>query len=405
MTELLHWVFDGWGTAVAELGTRRLVRSRPASRKVRTTVFTAGADPHIAAFYEYFAATIGTARDCVYLTGKGFESSPDCSSQGCENLAAGLITSISQALRRGVPVIRLQTHPVVSNFWHDHLKALVTEFPQLFELHVLTDATHPQSPNLCAIDIDDPARNITEMMIETPRYLGTRRHQVATYAVFQKGHQMLARAVRDQIIELAGSSRRLRTADAVTGFFRGEYYFAYGSNMDPAQMLTRCPSAMRICTAVLPDHKLVFNRSGTYRPGGVANVQPAPGERVYGIVWKLPETEFRSLDQTEDPRAYRRHQQRVYSLSGQPHDCHLYLAIPDQPDMPDHHYLDTLIQAAQDAGLPPEYLAHLQARRPRSLPWPLIVNQALLGSRSTTVNDQAPKYFAPTPQQAPTLAE
>jgi hypothetical protein len=193
MTELLQWMFDGWGTAVAERGTRRLVRSRPASRKVRTTVFTAGPDPHIAPFYEYFAARIGAARNCVYMTGKGFESSPDCSSPGCENLAAGLITSISQALRRGVPVIRLQTHPVVSDFWHDRLKALITEFPHLFELQVLMDATHMQSPNLCAIDIDDPARNITEMMLETPRYLGTRRHQVATYAVFQKGHQMLAR--------------------------------------------------------------------------------------------------------------------------------------------------------------------------------------------------------------------
>lgn len=366
MTALLESMFEGLGTSLAELGARRLVRSRPATRKVRTTVFAAGPDPHIPAFYEYFAARIGAARNCVYMTGKGFESSLKC-----EGLAAGLVTSIGQALRRGVPVIRLQTHPVVSDFWHDQLKALVAEFPQLFELHVLLDATQTQPLNLCAIDIDDPARNITEMMIETPRYLGTRRCQVATYAVFHKGHQMLAQAIRDQIIELTQNpaiSRRLETAGAVTGFFRGEYYFAYGSNMDPAQMLTRCPSAMRICTAVLQDHKLVFNRTGTYRPGGVANVEPAPGEKVYGIIWKLPSNEFHSLDQTEDPSAYRRYSTQVYSLSGQAYDCHLYVAIPDQLDIPDRHYLDTLIRAAQHAGLPPEYLAHLKSRRTQPLP-------------------------------------
>jgi hypothetical protein len=51
---------------------------------------------------------------------------------------------------------------------------------------------------------------------------------------------MLARTVRDRIIELGADpsvARHLQTSDAVAGFFRAE--FAYGSNMDPAQMLAR----------------------------------------------------------------------------------------------------------------------------------------------------------------------
>jgi hypothetical protein len=334
--------------------------SRAASRKVRTTLFTAGPDPYLSGFYEYFATKIEAARHCVYMTGDGFESSQDG-----EKLARRLVTSMRHALSQGVPIVRLQTHPVVSDFWHDQLSALVSDFPQLFELRVLVHRAHPPPANLCAIDVDEVTRNVTEMMIEMPRYLGTQRRQVATTAVFVEGHQMLAQAVRDRVIELGADSavsRHLQTAGAVAGFFRGEYYLAYGSNMDPAQMITRCPSAMMLCPVVLPDHRLVFNRSGTYRPGGVANVEPSPGERVYGILWKLAEADFASLDQTEDPLAYHREQARVYSLRGQPYDAHIYLAIPDQPDLPDHDYLDGLIQVGHHVGLPPEYLARLQAR-------------------------------------------
>jgi hypothetical protein len=81
-------------------------------------------------------------------------------------------------------------------------------------------------------------------------------------------------------------------------------------------------------------------------------------------------TDFIRLDQAEDPRAYRRERARVYSLRGRPYDCHVYFAIPDHPDLPDHDYLDGLIQAGRNAGLPPEYLAQLDARRPPQPPIP-----------------------------------
>jgi len=71
------------------------------------------------------------------------------------------------------------------------------------------------------------------------------------------------------------------------------------------------------------------------------------------VMWKLAQTEFQSLDQTEDPRAYRRERLQVHSQDGQPYDCHAYLAIPDQPDVPYCNYLDALIQAGRDVSLPP----------------------------------------------------
>jgi Gamma-glutamyl cyclotransferase, AIG2-like len=371
--DVMSWMFDGLGTSLAGFGAARVRRrllSHAASRRVRTVVFTAGPDPYMSGFYEYLAAKIEAARHGVYLSGEGFDDAP-----GAESMARQVVTAMRSALRRDVPVVRLQTRPVVTDFWHEHLTALTGGFPQLFELRVFLDQAPVQVANICAIDVDDTNRNVAEMMIEMPRFLGTQRHQAATTAVFVEGHQMLARTFRDRIIELGSDpsvARHLRTTDEVAGFFRGEYYFAYGSNMDPGQMLTRCPSAMMICPVMLPEHRLVFNRSGTYRPGGVANIEPSSGERVYGLLWKMAATDFTRLDQTEDPRAYRRERARVYSLRGQPYDCHAYYAIPDQPDCPDHDYLVTLIQAGRNAGLPPEYLTQLQARRP---PQPAIPDQ------------------------------
>ena len=364
-------MFDGLGTSVAGLGAARVRRrllSRGASRRVRTIVFTAGPDPYMSGFYEYLATKIGSARHGVYLSGEGFDATPLA-----EGMASQVVTAMRSALRRDVPVVRLQTRPVVSDFWHEHLTALIAEFPQLFELRVFLDQAPVEVANICAIDVDDASRNVAEMMIEMPRFLGTQRHHAATTAVFVEGHQMLARIFRDRIIELGSDpsiARRLHTREAATGFFRGEYYFAYGSNMDAAQMLTRCPSAMMIGPVMLPDHRLVFNRSGTYRPGGVANVEPSAGERVYGILWKMATADFSRLDDTEDPRAYRRERARVYSLRGQPYDCHVYIAIPDQPDLPDQDYLDSLIQVGHNAGLPPEYMTMLRARRASQTPIP-----------------------------------
>lgn len=373
--DVVSWMFDGLGTSLAGLGAARVRRrllSRAASRRVRTIVFTAGPDPYMSGFYEYLATKIGAARHGVYLSGEGFDATPRA-----EGMASQVVTAMRSALRRDVPVVRLQTRPVVSDFWHEHLTALVAEFPQLFELRVFLDQAPAEVANVCAIDVDDTSRNVAEMMIEMPRFLGTQRHHAATTAVFVEGHQMLARIFRDRIIELGSDpsiARHLRTGEAAAGFFRGEYYFAYGSNMDAPQMLARCPSAMMIGPVMLPEHRLVFNRSGTYRPGGVANVEPSAGERVYGILWKMATTDFTRLDHTEDPHAYRRENARVYSLRGQPYDCHVYLAIPDQPDLPDRDYLDSLIQAGHSAGLPPEYLAELSARRPSLAPIPYQVS-------------------------------
>jgi hypothetical protein len=65
MTDFLRWMFDGLGTALAGFAAARVRRrllSRAVSRRVRTTVFTAGSGPYMTEFYAYLAAKISSAR-------------------------------------------------------------------------------------------------------------------------------------------------------------------------------------------------------------------------------------------------------------------------------------------------------------------------------------------------------
>ena len=365
MTDFLIWMFGGLGIPLLAFGftklrPRLLALSR--SRRVKTITFAAGSDPYMEDFYKFFTKKIANARQSVYITGEGFEGSSD---KGGE-LALKMVESMRHALNGGARVIRLQTRTVLAELWIQQLRSLVADYPRSFELYVLFDTTETQSASFCAIDVDDPSRNVAELMLQIPRHLGSRRHNVAGTAVFVEGHQVLALAIRDRIVEMAKDvaiSIPLTTPASVDSFFLGEYYFAYGSNMGLRQMISRCPSAIMVSVAALPDHRIVFNRKGTYRPGGVASVAEAPGERVYGVVWKLSKSDFESLDETEDPKAYRRTTVLVHTLAGRPYECHIYIAFPNGPDVPDSSYLEELIKVAGESELPLEYVAQLEARR------------------------------------------
>ena len=370
MSSAVTWLFDGIGTAavaaLSGIGVRAATQYlRPRrSRRVRTTVYTAGADSHMPDYRARLDEVITLARHNVYISGPGFDSSAKGDKQARTYTAA-----LRSALQRDVPVVRVQTTPIVTEFWLDRLRELVGEFPRLFELWVFLEPPTLPLPGMCAVDVDDVAHSITEFMIQMPRQLGTHRADIASTAVFIDGHPVLARAVRDRIIEFTTDPQRVRrvtSAAAVEGFFRGEYYFAYDSFMDQGLATTRLPSAIWIGPAVLHDYELAFDRTGSFRPGGVANIRAAPGKRVYGVLWRISPADLRNMDGLQDPRAYSRRPLTVFSLTGKPFGgCHTYSAVPDRPDGdPDVEHLTSLIAAARDAGLLAEYVAELEGRRP-----------------------------------------
>ena len=69
-------------------------------------------------------------------------------------------------------------------------------------------------------------------------------------------------------------------------------YFAYGSNLSIAAMAARCPAAVPISKATLPDHRLVFR---TW-----ADVEPCPGHGVPGVLWTITSACETALDLYED---------------------------------------------------------------------------------------------------------
>jgi hypothetical protein len=76
-------------------------------------------------------------------------------------------------------------------------------------------------------------------------------------------------------------------------------YFAYGSNMNTRQMAVRCPGAVPLGPARLPDHILV--------PRRYADIDPRDGAWTYGVLWEIADAHLDALDRYEGaPSLYER---------------------------------------------------------------------------------------------------
>ncbi len=75
-----------------------------------------------------------------------------------------------------------------------------------------------------------------------------------------------------------------------------KYYLAYGSNLSMAQMAQRCPEAVYVGIAVIPDYQLLFKGS---QSGSYLTVEPKPGSSVPVLVWKISDSDEFRLDRYE----------------------------------------------------------------------------------------------------------
>lgn len=151
--------------------------------------------------------------------------------------------------------------------------------------------------------------------------------------------------------------------DTQPGEHQNNLYFAYGSNMKTAQLQHRIASAERVAIAHLNDYKLVFNRRGSYRPGGVASIKPYESSIVYGIVWKLSKAAFEKMDHIEDPSAYERVRINVETHDGRTLQCQTYIAFPEGYFPPSATYLNIIREGAREHGLPASYIRALGRRK------------------------------------------
>lgn len=140
------------------------------------------------------------------------------------------------------------------------------------------------------------------------------------------------------------------------------WYFAYASNMSRAQMRSRAGEILEERSGRLENYELAFNKKVRGGTAG-ANIRPAPGKFVEGILYKISESAFRDLDRAEGaPVHYRRIEVAVKDREGKMIPAQAFIAAKIEKGLrPAPHYLKTILDGAAEHNLPPEYIASIQA--------------------------------------------
>jgi hypothetical protein len=139
--------------------------------------------------------------------------------------------------------------------------------------------------------------------------------------------------------------------------------FCYGSNLDDAQMLSRCPGRAKLGNAVLSGHRLCFPRISPRRGCGVSSVEPAEGHEVWGVVHRLEDADLATLDGFEGFEPGRAAELNRYNrvavvveIEGVATKVETYVAVPTaNPPAPDAHYLGQIREGARLHALPQAY--------------------------------------------------
>jgi len=129
-------------------------------------------------------------------------------------------------------------------------------------------------------------------------------------------------------------------------------YFAYGSNLDLAQMKIRCPSSELISKGSLSDYRLTFNRYSSGWGGGVADVIQDQDSKVWGLVFKLSNSDLKRLDSYEgcyndQTSLYERWKAIINTPKGKISDVWVYTVVEKQKFVqPTLEYLQIIKDAA-----------------------------------------------------------
>lgn len=135
-------------------------------------------------------------------------------------------------------------------------------------------------------------------------------------------------------------------------------YFAYGSNMDHAQMARRCPDANLVGKAKLVGYR--FARDSR----GAADIKADTSSTVYGLLWTLSKKCEDSLDRCEGvgKKIYRKDTLQVIDLDrGTVIDALVYVGHRSEMGNPIRDgYMEGIIAAALEHGFPQAYVQELR---------------------------------------------
>jgi hypothetical protein len=147
-------------------------------------------------------------------------------------------------------------------------------------------------------------------------------------------------------------------------------YAAYGSNMDPNQMLERAPCSPMAGTGWLTGWRLTFGGEDLGWEGALATIAEAeePDEHVFVVLYDVSPLDEEQLDRWEGAELglYRRLKLRVQTLEGSVL-AWFYVLDAYEGGLPSARYLGVVADAAEAAGAPDDYVDHLRTRPCRGI--------------------------------------
>lgn len=138
-------------------------------------------------------------------------------------------------------------------------------------------------------------------------------------------------------------------------------YAAYGSNLDPQQMMARCPHSPLRGTGWLTGWRITFGGEGW--DGALPTLVEDGDSQVFVALYDVTESDEESLDEWESASSglYRKVRLRIATLDGTP-SAWVYVLNDFEGGRPSARTLGLLADAAQTAGAPDDYLADLRSR-------------------------------------------
>lgn len=136
------------------------------------------------------------------------------------------------------------------------------------------------------------------------------------------------------------------------------FYFAYGSNMDFDTMRSRCGEGNFVGFSGSSLNDYVFY----FYDRGFANIKESASQTVKGVLYRINENCFNSLDQAEGyPSTYQR---RIVKINNSLGDFDAWVYIVENDDSsgdPSQDYFDTVIRGAKQYGVDDFYVQYISS--------------------------------------------
>ena len=143
-------------------------------------------------------------------------------------------------------------------------------------------------------------------------------------------------------------------------------YAAYGSNLDPRQMMERAPHSPHRGNGWLRGWRLSFGGEEIGWEGSIATLVEDQQSSVFVSLYDLTSSDEAALDEWEGVTTdlYRKIRVRVDTLDGSPL-AYVYVLNSYEGGLPSRRYLEIMINAALEAGAPADYVNELRNKAVR----------------------------------------